>query len=111
MKKVNCAWMSCGNGVEFEIFEFQDPKTVAPKTTEAEPFDYTRGGFFHIAVTTADPNATVKKVIETGGKQIGQTVEMFGEPLRCYTGLQCRRLQRFCSGFLVVLVRVVKLES
>ena len=79
MKKVNCAWMSAGNGVGFEIFEFQDPKTVVPKTTEAEPFDYTRGGFFHIAITVADPNAVIKKVKETGGKQIGQTVEMFGE--------------------------------
>ncbi|KAF2419705.1 Glyoxalase/Bleomycin resistance protein/Dihydroxybiphenyl dioxygenase [Tothia fuscella] len=75
LQKVKSAWLACGNGVGFEIFEFIDPKTIVPKPS----FEYTRGGFFHIAVTTPDPDATAKMVIENGGKQIGVTVEMYGE--------------------------------
>jgi catechol 2,3-dioxygenase-like lactoylglutathione lyase family enzyme len=79
MKKVKCAWLACGNGVGFEVFEFEDPKTTVPKTSADEQFEYTRGGFFHIAITVADPDGVVKKCLELGGKQIGQTVEMYGE--------------------------------
>lgn len=79
MKKVNMAWLSAGNGVGFEIFEFQEPKTVVPETSDAEPFHYARGGYFHIAITVADPKETVKKAIELGGKQIGEVMELFGE--------------------------------
>jgi catechol 2,3-dioxygenase-like lactoylglutathione lyase family enzyme len=80
LKKVKCAWMSCGNGVGFEIFEFQDPKTEDMKKITAEqPFEYTRAGFFHIAVTVADPNATLKLINEKGGATVGEVVEMYGE--------------------------------
>lgn len=79
MKKFKIAWLACGNSVGFEIYEFQDPKTTVPKVTNDEQFDYARGGFFHIAITVADPDTVVKKCIETGGKQIGETIEMFGE--------------------------------
>jgi hypothetical protein len=75
LKQVKVAWLSAGNGVGFEVFEFVEPKTVIPK----EDFEYTRAGFFHIAVTTPDPDATAKQVVENGGKQIGETVSMYGE--------------------------------
>jgi catechol 2,3-dioxygenase-like lactoylglutathione lyase family enzyme len=75
LNKVKSAWLACGNGVGFEIFEFIDPQTVVPK----ESFEFARGGFFHIAVTTPDPDVTAKTVIENGGKQIGVTVGMYGE--------------------------------
>lgn len=76
----------------FEVFEFVEPKTVA--VTE---FEYTRGGqcclsglilttllihetgFFHIAVTVADPKAVAAKAVGLGGKQIGETIAMYGE--------------------------------
>jgi catechol 2,3-dioxygenase-like lactoylglutathione lyase family enzyme len=74
LQKVKCAWLSAGNGVGFEVFEFIEPKTVAPKS-----FEFTRGGFFHIAITVPDPDATAKRVTEAGGKQIGETVSMYGE--------------------------------
>ncbi|KIW07448.1 uncharacterized protein PV09_02287 [Verruconis gallopava] len=79
MKKVKCAWLACGNGVGFEVFEFQEPKTMIPKVAKEEGFEYARGGFFHIAITVADPEAVAKKCIESGGIQIGETVEMYGE--------------------------------
>jgi len=74
LKKVKCAWLEAGNGVGFEIFEFQDPQYKQPQA-----FEYNRGGFFHIAITVPDPNATAKKFNELGGKQIGETVQMYGE--------------------------------
>ena len=46
------AFMSCGNGVGFEIFEFQDP---AYQKTREFSIEFNHGGFFHIAVTVADP--------------------------------------------------------
>lgn len=77
MNKVKSAWMSCGNGVGFEIFEFSDPEYK--KTESFEEGAYARGGFFHMAVTTADPDATAAKATKNGGKQIGETVPMYGE--------------------------------
>ncbi|KAF1987946.1 Glyoxalase/Bleomycin resistance protein/Dihydroxybiphenyl dioxygenase, partial [Aulographum hederae CBS 113979] len=75
LQEVKCVWLSCGNGVGFEIFEFVEPGYVAP----AKTFEYNRGGFFHIAVTVPDPDAIAKKIAETRGKQIGETVEVNGE--------------------------------
>jgi catechol 2,3-dioxygenase-like lactoylglutathione lyase family enzyme len=74
LEKVKCAWLACGNGVGFEVFEFIKPAYEQPKD-----FEYARGGFFHIAITVPDPDETAKKVIANGGKQIGETVGMYGE--------------------------------
>lgn len=74
LQKVKMAYLSTGNGVGFEIFEFVDPTYKKPNE-----FDYTRGGFFHVAITVADPDAMAQKVIEHGGKRIGETVELYGE--------------------------------
>ncbi|KAH8598257.1 Glyoxalase/Bleomycin resistance protein/Dihydroxybiphenyl dioxygenase [Bisporella sp. PMI_857] len=76
LNKVNGAWMSCGNGVGFEIFEFRDPKHEKARDFETQ---YYHGGFFHIAVTVSDPDATVKLASELGGKQIGETCDIYGE--------------------------------
>lgn len=74
LKKVKMAYLSTGNGVGIEIFEFLEPAYKKPGT-----FDYTRGGFFHIAITVADPDALAEKVIENGGMQIGETVTLYGD--------------------------------
>lgn len=73
LQKIKLGCLSMGNGVGLEIFEFIEPKMSAP----AE-FDYTRGGFFHFAITDSDPPALLAKVIENGGRQIGETVQPFG---------------------------------
>jgi len=75
LQKVKIAWLTCGNDVGFEVFEFLEPKTTLPK----DDFEYTRGGFFHIAITVPDPDETAKLVIESGGKQVGETISMYGE--------------------------------
>ncbi|KAJ3537389.1 hypothetical protein NM208_g6333 [Fusarium decemcellulare] len=79
MKKFKLAWLTSGNGVGIEIYEFITPKTTVPKLADKEEFEYARGGFFHIAITVADPDAVVKRCIETGGRQFGETVDVFGE--------------------------------
>ena len=52
LQEVKCAWLACGNGVGFEVFQF-----IKPEYQKAEAFEYHRGGFFHIAITVADPEA------------------------------------------------------
>lgn len=69
---VKIAYMSTGNGVGFEIFEFLDPK---PKKPEAG-FDYARGGFFHICVTDADPDGLAQRVVAAGGSRVGTMVDL-----------------------------------
>ena len=51
------AFMSCGNGVGFEIFEFQDPAYQKARDFANE---FNHGGFFHIAVTVADPGMLIE---------------------------------------------------
>jgi hypothetical protein len=52
LNKVKMAFMSAGNGVGFEIFEFQDPAYKKARDFNSE---FNAGGFFHIAITMADP--------------------------------------------------------
>lgn len=71
--------MSTGNGVGFEIFEFLDPKPYLPE----QQFEYHRGGFFHVCVTDADPDALAEKVVAAGGTRIGETVDPTGLGVKC----------------------------
>ncbi|KAF2681424.1 hypothetical protein K458DRAFT_420597 [Lentithecium fluviatile CBS 122367] len=71
LQKVKIAWMSAGNGVGFEVFEF-----IEPPHKPAPEFEYNRAGFFHIAVTAPDPDEVVKRAVAEGGKQVGETVAM-----------------------------------
>jgi catechol 2,3-dioxygenase-like lactoylglutathione lyase family enzyme len=74
LEEVKVAWLACGNGVGFEVFQF-----IKPEYKKPEVFEYNRGGFFHIAITVADPEAIAAKVEKAGGKRIGETVSMYGE--------------------------------
>lgn len=74
LQKVKVAFLSAGNGVGIELFEFQEPRMREPAS-----FDYRRGGFFHIAVTHPDPEALCKKVVAAGGRQLGLTVLPFAQ--------------------------------
>ncbi|KAF2827924.1 Glyoxalase/Bleomycin resistance protein/Dihydroxybiphenyl dioxygenase [Ophiobolus disseminans] len=78
LHKVKIAWLGTGNSVGFEVFEFVDPPHEA-----APEFEYARSGFFHIAVTSPDVDEAVKRVLENGGRQVGETVDM-GEERAAY---------------------------
>ena len=79
LNEVKLAYMSTGNGVGFEVFEFIDPKAYTPEQT----FEYHRGGFFHVCVTDADPDDLADRVVDAGGKRIGQTVDPTGKGVKC----------------------------
>ena len=80
LNKVKVAWLSTGNSVGFEIFEFIDPPTKSSdetnKTWTLEE-QYQRGGFFHIAVTAPDPDAVADAACQDGAKRIGETITMY----------------------------------
>ena len=64
--------MSSANNVGFEIFQFIEPKQV----TENRKIEYWSGGVIHIAVTERNIEGLVKKVTETGGRQLTKIWEL-----------------------------------
>lgn len=80
LRKVKIAFLSTGNGVGFEIFQFIDPPTDSAKTITKDwtlQDQYQRGGVFHVAVTAPDPEAVAKRACEDGAVQIGETVTVY----------------------------------
>lgn len=77
LQKVRMAYLSAGNGVGVELFQFTDPQMGAGEEANFEK-NYFRGGFFHIAITTPDLESTLEKVVANGGKKIGNTVPIYG---------------------------------
>ena len=77
LNKVKVAWLSTGNGVGFELFEFIDPPTKsAEEITKNWSLEeqYQRGGYFHIGVTAPDPDAVAKECCEDGATRVGETI-------------------------------------
>lgn len=77
LRKVKIAWLSTGNSVGFEIFQFIDPPTDSAETILKDwtlQNQYQRGGVFHVAVTAPDPEAVARRACEDGAVQIGETV-------------------------------------
>lgn len=80
LNKVKVAWLSTGNSVGFEIFEFIDPPTKTSEETNKNwtlEEQYQRGGFFHIAVTAPDPDAVAEAACQDGAVRIGETLTMY----------------------------------
>lgn len=59
-----------GNDVGLEIFEFIKPKYHGSKNL-FDKESWTRGGYFHIAITAVDPAQLATSIVEKGGKQVG----------------------------------------
>jgi catechol 2,3-dioxygenase-like lactoylglutathione lyase family enzyme len=74
LNEVKIAYMATGNGVGFEIFEF--PQEQEQREQSADRFQYSRGGFFHICVTDAQPLQLAERVVVAGGQMVGQAVEL-----------------------------------
>lgn len=79
LNEVKIAYMSTGNGVGFELFEFLDPKSYMPERS----FEYHRGGFFHVCVTDADPEGLAERMAAANGKRIGEMVDPTGAGVKC----------------------------
>ncbi|KXH47417.1 hypothetical protein CSIM01_05354 [Colletotrichum simmondsii] len=67
LQEVKLGFMATGNGVGFEVFEFVDPAYK-----KAEDFAYNVGGFFHLCVTDAEPEALLARAIQAGASKIGE---------------------------------------
>lgn len=75
MQKAQVAFMTAGNGVGFELFEFVDPEFEPPQRTFQEG-GFTRGGLFHFAITVPDVRALAARAVDNGGSLICDPVEM-----------------------------------
>ena len=71
-KKLRIVWLSSSNNIGFEIFQFIEPKQDSEKTQ----VPYWSGGFIHISVTYPDIDNLVKKISETGGRQLTKIWEI-----------------------------------
>ena len=61
------------------------PRYGGPTSTALFNEDsWTRGGFFHICLTAADPHGLAEKVIRAGGAQVGETVKLGNEETALY---------------------------
>ncbi|KAI0150777.1 Glyoxalase/Bleomycin resistance protein/Dihydroxybiphenyl dioxygenase [Xylariaceae sp. FL1272] len=76
LQKISTAFLTSGNGVGLELFEFE-PK-IMEETKADIARDYKRGGVFHFAVTVPDFDATLDKAIQAGAKRIGGGWETMG---------------------------------
>ena len=65
LKKMRVAWVSSGNQVGFEIFEYIEPKAQRRQ----ENFEYWKSGFTHICITDPNIEDLCKKISDSGGKQ------------------------------------------
>ncbi|KAM5345242.1 hypothetical protein ACJ41O_011104 [Fusarium nematophilum] len=74
-------WVGTTSGLE--LFEFHNPR-MAPGTEANFERDYTRGGFFHVAVVTSDLEDTCRRVIQAGGRRVGPTMDVTSEHMACY---------------------------
>jgi|SoiMethySBSTD1v2_1073268.scaffolds.fasta_scaffold01439_9 catechol 2,3-dioxygenase-like lactoylglutathione lyase family enzyme len=64
-RKMRMAWLSSGNQVGFEMFEFIDPKAER----RIDNFEYWKSGFFHICVTDPNIEELCKRISDSGGRQ------------------------------------------
>ncbi|KAI1267074.1 Glyoxalase/Bleomycin resistance protein/Dihydroxybiphenyl dioxygenase [Xylariaceae sp. FL1019] len=80
LQMISTAFLTSGNGVGLELFEF-DPK-ITDDTKADLARDYKRGGVFHFAVTVPDFDATLDKAIQTGAKKIGNTYNSMGAKIQ-----------------------------
>ena len=63
-RKMRMAWLSSGNQVGFEMFEYIDPKAER----RIDNFEYWKSGFFHICVTDPNIEELCKRISGSGGR-------------------------------------------
>jgi catechol 2,3-dioxygenase-like lactoylglutathione lyase family enzyme len=65
LKKMRIAWLSSGNQVGFEIFQYIEPKAQRCQ----DNFEYWKSGFTHICITDPNVEDLCRKISDSGGKQ------------------------------------------
>ena len=72
LNKMRIAWLSSGNQVGFEIFEYIEPKAQRRQ----DNFEYWKSGFTHICITDPNIEDLCNRISETGGKQRSKNWEV-----------------------------------
>lgn len=62
LKQMRAAWLSSGNQIGFEIFEYIEPKAERRQ----QNFEYRKSGITHICITDPNIEDLCKKISETG---------------------------------------------
>lgn len=66
LNKMRVAWLSSGNHVGFEVFQYVEPKAQRRVT---DNFEYWKSGFIHICITDPNVEDLCNRISESGGKQ------------------------------------------
>ncbi|HEY6884264.1 MAG TPA: hypothetical protein VI278_09530, partial [Nitrososphaeraceae archaeon] len=75
-KRAQVAWLSSGNSVGFELFEFEDPTAEKPNVANEHKFEYWKTGIFHICVTDPNIEDLSKKICDNGGKRCSEILHV-----------------------------------
>jgi len=71
-RRLRIVWMSSGNNIGFEIFQFIEPKQVIKN----QQIKYWAGGIIHVAITERNIEDLTKRIVETGGRQLSDICEL-----------------------------------
>lgn len=79
IQKLKIAYLSTGNGIGLELFEFMDPRIEPGRESSFDTGrDFRRGGIFHFAITAPDIDVVCEKAVENGGQMVGERVQVYG---------------------------------
>lgn len=78
LNEVKLTWAVTSNGVGYELFGFIDPKHEPQ-----QEFQFQKAGFFHACVTDTELDRLADKVVASGGRRIGNTVDPLGRGVKC----------------------------
>ena len=73
--KTRVAYLTTGNGIGIEMFEFTDPQTGDFPENDSPLGEYWRPGLWHFAITSPDVDAFIAEVEAAGGSRATETVE------------------------------------
>lgn len=65
------AYLTTGNGVGFEMFEFSEPKTLP----FVDDWEFWRPGIWHMCITAPDVGALSTHIVAAGGRQRTEVIE------------------------------------
>ncbi len=65
------AYLTAGNGVGFEVFEFGEPKTER----FADDWEFWRPGIWHLCITAPDVAALAEAIVASGGRHRSDVLE------------------------------------
>ena len=75
-KSTRVAYLTFGNGIGLEIFQFSEPATAEPTEVDNSPLgNYWRSGVWHFSITDPDIDGFISRVEASGGSRISDTVE------------------------------------